>query len=265
MDTPTAPLPLKVEEALPQPKPKTDWRFQFEQYGSAVLVAVPIFIAFSVYLYYRRGYYDLYIVNKILAGEATVLLGFVLLIGPLSRYFTVFDKYVQYRKELGIVAMWLAVAHSLSSLFFLPGHFSLERFFTTGLLTTVFGLAAGVILIGLFMISREKIKHALGVKRWWHMQFWGVRTAFLLIALHVGFLKMSSWISWYQKGGGAELAHPEWPGAGLLVGWFIAFVIVVRLAELGGKKFGTMMWYLCLAALSVVYVGTFWWGQQFVR
>ena len=245
-------------------KKKIDWAYQVQQYGAALLVAIAAFAALSIYLMYRRGYYNLYIANKVFAGVSVVLLGVLLLLGPVSRYFDAFDKYLQYRKELGVVAMFLAVVHAAISYFFLPTYFPRE-WFIKSVWPFLFGLAATIILVALFVISREAVKQALGVKRWWRMQYWGVRIAFALIALHVGILKMPSWISWYQKGGGKELVHPEWPGAGLLVGWFIAFVIIVRLAELGGKKFGTAVWYLSVISLPAAYLLTFLWGQRFIK
>src|SRR3989344_6781103 len=93
---------------------------KFQPYIMALAISAPIFAALSVYLFYRRGYYDLYIANKVFAGAAAVLLGIVLLIGPLSRWFSVFDRYVPYRKAIGIVAFFLALAHAVVSFWFLP-------------------------------------------------------------------------------------------------------------------------------------------------
>ncbi len=245
------------------PRPGIRWRYEIGQYGTAFGVALVLFILFSVYLYYRRGYYDLYIVNKIFAGDAAILLGLALLLGPLNRLFNAFDRYLQYRKEIGIVAFALALMHGLSSLFFLPDHFTWSRYLGSGLWPFLFGLACLIVLLGLFFISDNRSIKALGAKVWWALQTWGARLAFVLLALHVGIMKIPGWLDWYQNGGNPNLRRPDWPGAGSLVGMFLAFVVFVRLAEFGGKTFGRAIWYAGLILLATAYIFTFWWGRQF--
>lgn len=247
----------------PQPKVKINWTYECQQYGNALLVSIILFAFYSIYLLYRRGYYDLYIVNKVFANVSIVLLGFVLLLGPLSRMFNKFDKYVQYRKELGITAFFLAIIHGIVSFFFLSDHFTRERFFTTGKWPFIFGLIASSILIVIFFISNKKASAAIGSKVWWKMQNWGVRLVFIFVTLHVFIMKYSNWLSWYQKGGATDLKRPDWPGAGILTAWFIIFVIVVRTAEALNKKFGMIAWYFGIIALVIIYVLTFLWGRQF--
>lgn len=257
--------PTESARALKPATEKINWKYQFEQYGAALLAAIPLFIILSFYLLYRRGYYNLYITNKILAGTATILLGIVLLIGPLSRLFSFPDRYVQYRKELGIVAFFLALGHSLVSSFFLRSKFSLANFIEKLNWPFIFGLIAIIVLIIIFFISNNRVMFAIGKERWWRLQYWGVRLVFTLIFLHVFIMKWPSWLAWYKKGGGKELVHPEWPGAGLLVGWFMIMVVFVRLAEFTNPKLGRLAWYTSVIALPIIYFATFWWGRQFVK
>lgn len=135
---------------------KIDWKYQIKQYGTALMVAMFLFVILSVYLFYRRGYYDLYIANKIFAGVSAILLGIVLLIGLLSRLFSFFDRDIQYRKELGIIAFFLALSHGVISLFFLPSKFPLSGFLKTPNWPFVFGLTAIIILIAVFFISNNR-------------------------------------------------------------------------------------------------------------
>ena len=231
----------------------------------ALAVAILLFVILSIYLFYRRGYYDLYIANKIFAGVAAVLLGIILLIGPGSRLFSFPDRYVQYRKEIGIVAFFLAFIHSVVSFFFLPSKFPLSAFLGTLNWPFIFGLAATIILVAIFFISNDRVMAAIGRERWWRLQYWGVRLTFILIFLHVFVMKWSGWVKWYKVGGSKELLRPEWPGAGLLVGWFIAFVLLVRSAEFVSPKLGRVAWYGSAILLPVIYIATFWWGKQFVK
>ena len=239
---------------------KIDWKYQREQYGAALMAAVPVFVSLSLYIFYRRGYYDLYIANKAFAGDAAVLLGVVFLLGPLSRFFVIFDRYLQYRKEIGIVAFFLALVHGLVSLFFLPSKFPMSRYVSTLNWPFVFGLAGLVILVMLFFISNSWVENRLGTERWWRLQNWGLRLVVGLTVLHVFVMKMNGWLSWYKVGGEAALAHPELPGGGLLVGWFLGFAVLVRLSEFGGVRFGRIVWYFSVITLPIIFAVTFWWG-----
>lgn len=233
-------------------------------YLKAALAAAPIFLVLSVYLFFRRGYYDLYIANKAFAGTAAVLLGMVMLLGPVARSLTVFDRFLKYRKHLGVLAFLLVIVHSLSSYFFLSDHFPRASFTSSGLWPFVFGLTALTVLFGLYMISRERIRALLGGRTWWRLQNWGVRTAFVLVLLHVGVMKFPSWLSWYAKGGSKDLVHPEWPGAGLLVGWFLGFVLLVRIFDRFGPKAGKIGWQCLAFGVPLAYLATFLWGRRFL-
>lgn len=260
METP-APQPTQT---IP-PARKINWAHEARQYGAALMVAVPLFVLLSLFIFYRRGYYDLYIANKVFAGIAAILLGIVLLIGPLSRYFAFPDRYIQYRKELGIIAFLLALIHAIVSLFFLPTRFPLLMYFGKFNWQFVLGMIATVALFALFIISYERVAEAIGRKLWWRIQNWGIRITFGLVVFHVFLMKWAGWVKWYKVGGGKELAHPELPGGGLIVGWFMAFVIFLRLAEFAGPRFFRIAWYASIIALPAIYIATFVWGMQFAK
>lgn len=104
-------------------KQETNRKHQFQQYGFALLIATLLYTIMSFYLFNRRGYYDLYIVNKIFAGVSAILLGIILLIGSGSRLFSFPDRFIRYRKGLGITAFFAALAHFISSFFFCRQNF----------------------------------------------------------------------------------------------------------------------------------------------
>lgn len=255
--------PTKDFHSIVKDRTSLKWSEAAYEYTAAFLFATVLFIIFSLYLFNRRGFYDLYIINKVFAGVAVFQLGIMLLIGPLSRMFNVFDRFLRFRKEFGIIALFFVVLHSLSSLFFLKSHFPVEKYFTTGRIPFVFGLVGIVILILIFLISNKKSMNIIGFKRWWIIQYWGVRAAFLVVALHVFVMKTPGWIDWYKKGGANTLVHPEWPGLGLLEGWFIFFVILIRIAEAVNINLGRLIWHISVLALPLVYFLTFSWGRRF--
>ena len=210
-------------------------------YFIAILLAVVVMVLFSCYLLVRRGYYFdapptadmLYVPNKALAGVGMVMLALTFLIGPITRYFDRFDKWLGLRKELGIVGAFLIVLHGIISYGFLPKKFSRE-YMSFLSLEFAAGLVGAILLTFLFVISFRKMIEFLGAQRWWFLQRWGMRLAILLAVIHVYDMKWAGWVKWLTKAPGAptaELANPWMPGLGLYVGMFLGWVVIVRLYE----------------------------------
>lgn len=145
---------------------------QLRQWAVAGFWGLVIFILFSFYLFFKKGQYNLYLANKAAAEAALALLGVVLLIGVLSRLYTRFDSLVMYRKELGIVCFFLALAHFLISFFFLPDRFDLF-YFQKNWLTFILGLAGLLLLTYLFVISFEFLIEKIGKSAGGNIKFGG--------------------------------------------------------------------------------------------
>lgn len=223
------------------------------QYLVAGLVSVAIAGGLILYLTARRGYFDLSIVNKSLASASLILLGIILLLGPLSRIYNRFDKWINYRKELGILAFFLGAIHVYLSMFPLAkrGPFGL---FQSRPLVAYSGLLALLIISYLFIISFEKIKAKINSAKWWKMQYLGARIAALAVLFHMTVFKYSEWGKWLA-GDTDKLAIPSWPPASLLVALFSAFVLLVRISELFGLKaagFLTPVWLGAMVITSIL-------------
>lgn len=210
-------------------------------YLIAVLVASVLMVLFSCYLLIRRGYYFdapltadvLYVPNKALAGVGMVLLALTFLIGPITRYFDRFDKWLGLRKEIGIVGAFLITAHGIISYFSLPKKFP-QEYISFLSLEFAAGLIGTVLLVFLFVISFQKLIELVGAARWWFLQRWGLRLVMLLAVIHVFDMKWAGWVKWFTKAPSvptAELANPWMPGLGLYVGMFLGWVMIVRLYE----------------------------------
>lgn len=187
-----------------------------------------------LYLTARRGYFDLSIVNKSLASASLVLLGIVLLLGPLSRLYQRFDKWINYRKELGVLAFFLGAAHVYMAMFPLAKS-GPWGFYQAKPLAAYPGLIGLLIMFILFILSFEVMKNKLGAERWWKAHYRGVRLAALAVLFHMSVLKYSEWLKWLS-GETGKLAQPGWPPASLLVAVFSGFVLLVRLSEIFGTR-----------------------------
>lgn len=218
------------------------------KYLRAGIVTVLLFTICSLYLFWSEGSFDIGTINSAAGGAAFLLIALIILIGPLTRLYQVFDSWMMYRKELGIFAFFLAFYHSIYSLVYLPFVYR-----ASVLPSTIIGILAILVLAFLFMISRHKIISRLNMKTWWKLQYFGIRITGILILLHVILLKWNGWLRWYAS---TEKALP--PGS-ILVTLIAFFVIGVRIIDvLFPVKIARILVPLWLA-LSIISVITVTW------
>jgi len=200
------------------------------KWGKSLMIAFVVFLILSVYLYVRRGYYDIYIINKVLGSSAVVLAGITLVIGPLSKKIQSLAKFIVIRRQLGLMAFLLALLHVIASLL------QTQRFtWFSWYLNEWIPVAAGILAITVWAymayISRNKKIQEMGGKVWKsHLSLAG-KIAFLGIFLHLTIMKYEGWIRWWsgQVKQTPELANPQYPPASLFIFAFMLIVIVCRI------------------------------------
>ncbi|HLC95180.1 MAG TPA: ferric reductase-like transmembrane domain-containing protein, partial [Patescibacteria group bacterium] len=159
-----------------------------------------------------------------------ILLILVFLTGPLARYFEKWDSWVGYRKEIGIVAGILALAHALITFVFYPTK-SFAEYFSKDGLPALAGIV-GVILLGaLWVSSRNRVIELIGSRRWWFFQRWGLRVVIFLTVLHVVLLKYNGWMQWFMTGTAKGVVLIWMPPLSLLLILFVLWVILIRFYE----------------------------------
>ncbi|AKM78818.1 MAG: putative membrane protein fused with a rieske [2Fe-2S]-like protein [Candidatus Beckwithbacteria bacterium GW2011_GWB1_47_15] len=167
--------------------------------------------------------------NLGLASGSITLLGLVLLLGPLSRLYARFDRWLVFRKELGVLAFWLAAVHLYLVMFPLARSGPLGVFKSRPL-SAYPGLASFIVMALLMLVSINWVVNALGKKRWWQFQYWGARLAFILAVTHLTVLRFSAWKTWLAS------SPKPLPPTGLITAVFAAWVILVRLSEPLGQN-----------------------------
>ncbi len=204
-----------------------------------VAAVVTLMTVWLVYRYgaVRYGVEGLSTLNKSLATSTIVLLGIVLLLGPLSRLFTMFDHALKYRKELGIMTFFTGLTHVYLSMFPLarrgPFGFYLSQ--------PLSAYAALVIMLILLLLSSGVMERMLGPKLWWRLQYWGARVAFVAGAFHFVVLKYPGMDEWFRnRGAGGTLGMPWLVPISILATIFVTFVLIVRLSELFGRNVARM-------------------------
>lgn len=204
-----------------------------KRWVKSVLISLVIFFLFCFYLFLRRGYLNLYILNKAFASSAAVLAGATLLIGPLSKISTTFSSYMTIRRHLGLTAFGFAVIHIIASLI-QQNRFPLFAWYLREWIPILFGIIAISSWIYMTYISRNSKIKELGVEKWKKLLSFSGQIAFIAIFLHLAIMKYPGWIRWFdgQIKQSPELANPSYPPASLFVFIIALFVIIFRLSSI---------------------------------
>lgn len=160
--------------------------------------------------------------NLAFAGSGALLLGFAFLVGPLARYFDIFDSWLQYRKEFGILGACLAFAHGSLSFFPQLARGGIDLWARGGAL--FWGTLGIALLLVLLIFSYPRAIRLLGGQKWWLLQRWGIRLVILFTAFHVLALRWSGWQRWIDK-------PDTLPPTGLLLALFLLWIVLIRLYE----------------------------------
>lgn len=203
----------------------------------SILIALVVFFILSFYLIERRGYYNLYIINKVLGSTAAILAGITLIIGPLSKKLLFFAREMSIRRHLGLIAFFLAFLHVIVSLFFLSNKFPLAWYIKEWLPIT-FGALAIIFWIYMTNLSRNSKIIELTAPVWEKRLSIAGQIAFVLIFLHLTVMKTEGWLKWFngEVKQTTQLANPDFPPASLFVLFVITTVIVYRIYILLRKK-----------------------------
>lgn len=163
-----------------------------------LLASIPYIILFS-------GYYSISvfrptslveIVLKGFTNTGYVFIGFSLLIGTLAKFWNFFDKYLHYRKQLGIIGFLYIMIHGIvgTLIYVFPNPNILwESFWAIAL-----GLLA---LYGFFicmMISEVWVIKALGPQRWRKILRYTSFTAYTLAWWHILLVKLPIWAIYFH-------------------------------------------------------------------
>ncbi len=180
-----------------------------------------VFAACSLYLFARRGDFNLYIANKALAVDAVILIGLSYALSGLVYFWDFVDTKIIYRKFLGLTGFAIAAAHVAVSVLFLPERSGSESI--TRESSEILGVLAFLIFAVLAASSNRYAFHELGSKRWRTLQRFGY-LGFILLLTHFSILKYGEWIKWFSA------FNPVLPPLSLLAIIFGAGVLVIRTA-----------------------------------
>jgi DMSO/TMAO reductase YedYZ heme-binding membrane subunit len=148
---------------------------------------------FSVY-YIGTAYKSVPAVEMVLKGFTNtgyLLIGLSLLLGPLGKFWNYFDKFLTYRKQLGIIGFLYVLIHGVvgTIIYVLPN--------PDILINNYWGVALGVISLYLlficYAISEIIVIKILGPKKWRRLLRYISYTAFILGTMHIYLTKVTVW------------------------------------------------------------------------
>lgn len=196
--------------------------------------SVIVLLATSLYLKFYFGDYTLKIANKAVGHTALLLIGCSLTLSSLCYFWNFADRYIMYRKHLGLVGFAYVIAHVFMSLVPLYGYFPFPSYFFNyiNFWPFVFASIALVIYTIMAAVSNQYAIKEIGGKHWKMI----LRTGYIAYAfsiLHFGMKTYGGWIRWLFQGKGFL------PPLDLLVLLFGILILGLRLAlwfSLSNKK-----------------------------
>ena len=217
-----------------------------KQYLVAILTAGIVWLGFSMYGAGLAKGWSAAVVNRGLADTSIFLLGTALMLGILSRLYNAFDKFLTYRKEIGIMAFFSGAAHVYLAMFPLARR-GPWGFYESRPWSAYPGLLGLGLMFLLFVISFKAVEEKLGTARWWKMQYWGARIAGIGILTHIAVFRGPEWWTLVKSGSGAVPSS-------LVAGSFGVFALLSRLAEPAGQKMAQKLvpvWLMLTSGLLI--------------
>jgi DMSO/TMAO reductase YedYZ heme-binding membrane subunit len=170
------------------------------------LIYLAFFFFFIWYHDVRGKPFTLFTTEKCTAIASLYCLGLALLLGPLSRFYSGFDKLLPYRRTLGLTAAFMTIPHVLLVIFYLPYKFPekySEEYFLSWYVAHWFTIVIGILIFVLFIvIARYSFPSGiqkLGKRKWMILQKFSY-LVLVMIMLHL--LSMGkipkNWINWLE-------------------------------------------------------------------
>ena len=182
------------------------------------------FIVFALGWLYELVFYKS--INLIVLAEALAITGAVLIaisfaLSGFSYYFNFLDNKLGYRKYLGVVGFFYALAHALTLVVIYPDKYGWGLVSRLSETEVILGLVAITIYLGMIVISNVKvINQALGTKHWRQGLRFGY-LAMILLAIRAYIMESDLWFTWLET-------HQTLPPSSLVMSFISIWVIILR-------------------------------------
>lgn len=162
-----------------------------------VLFSLPLIGIFGVYHNLATPQYFSLVEFGVkgLTHAGLMLIACSLVLGPTAKFFDSFDKYLHYRKQLGITGFYYVLIHGFiaSVLYLWPS----PAFFLRFANSIILGLLSLYLLALCTEWSEVYIIRKVGSKVWRKMLRWMSYSAFVLSLIHIWLIEHQGWESLY--------------------------------------------------------------------
>jgi DMSO/TMAO reductase YedYZ heme-binding membrane subunit len=169
---------------------RTAWLLGFCLYAIALL-----------YVYGADHTFSAMSLSKALAATGGLLIGFSFALSGFAYYFNFLDTKVAYRKYLGLVGFWFALAYTLSLFFVDPDKYFFGLFHNLLTADVLLGLGAMLILTFMALISRTRAMQWLGPPRWRKLLRLGY-LAYAMLVVRAVVVEWDVWTAWAENPAG---------------------------------------------------------------
>jgi DMSO/TMAO reductase YedYZ heme-binding membrane subunit len=202
------------------------------------LTTIPLFSVYYVGTVYK-SVPPIEMVLKGFTNTGYLLIGFSLLLGSLAKFWNYFDKFLHYRKQLGIVGFIYILIHGFigTIIYVLPN----PAILWTNYWAIALGMSGLYILFICYAISEIVVIQKLGPKNWRRLIRYLSYTAFILGTIHIYLAKLPVWQNYINS----EIVFPPLSlivfSFGLVVLLFRFYVFIYDTLHLGHNTVKTVI------------------------
>jgi DMSO/TMAO reductase YedYZ heme-binding membrane subunit len=178
-----------------QPVPKS--ASIFKMWFESIVLSILIFILVLGYAYMQMEGFNILTVSLTLAGTGGMLIGISFALSGFCYYFDFLDRKIAYRKYIGLLGYFFAMAYAFSLLLVDPTRYYYG--FTSNLLSADFilGITALIILTIMAVISNTWAMKKLGITTWRQILRLGY-FAYVCLIIRAIILDYGNWELWIK-------------------------------------------------------------------
>lgn len=191
-------------------------------------IALFLFVSFLFLVYKLDDNFDFLTISKSLAGTSALLFGFSFALSGFCYWWDFLDTKIAYRKQLGLVAYFLALSYSLSLLILDPHKYLFGFFKNLFTADVLLGTISMTIFTFLALISTDKMMMKIGPKKWRYALRFGY-LAWLLLALRAYVIEQDLWMAYLKSFEG-------FPPPRLLLSLYVLAILAFRISVDVSKK-----------------------------
>lgn len=181
--------------SAPLPKIKKEWQLWLNTFTFGVVS----YALMTLYIFLRGDPFDLYNVNRVIAGVSLFLIGLSFILSGVCYFWDKLDSFIVYRKYLGLLGFGMAVAHIFVTVLYLQERYALDQWLTTRIVPFLLGLGSTIIFTFMAAISTQWAAKKIGGRWWRKILRWGGYIAYILLLGHVVMAKQYGWNRWLEN------------------------------------------------------------------